>query len=409
MVPFQESGPRPQSKLSDCDAFAGLTDRRDDGRVFGLDTLRAAAVLGVLVAHDISVLYPHFPRIGVLGQGGFYGVELFFVLSGFLIGRILISSKDQLANPAGLFAFYLRRWFRTLPLFWLLLVGNVVLDRFLAGSIPGERDIVGHALFLRNFGSLQLQFMPESWSLAVEEWFYLVFPAMLWLGLQFSRRFNAVLLGSAIVLYMASFLARVVTAAHGETPWLIIRVVVVYRFDAIMTGILAAWISQRFPEAWRRHARVSGVVGLLMAALLYLTLWRIEGSWLGDGADSWFARTLRFNLLSLAFALLLPVASEWRVSRITWPVRLISSLALWSYSIYLVQHPIYRLVMGLGFRHWQTSTAEALGLLATLVTLTVATSAFLHRFYEAPGTRLREKALPLLWALSARRGAAGRQ
>ncbi len=409
MDSFHESGRRPQSKLPDCAAFTGLTDRRDDGRVFGLDALRAAAVLGVLVAHDISVLYPHFPRVGVLGQGGFYGVELFFVLSGFLIGRILISSKDQLAKPAGLFAFYLRRWFRTLPLFWLLLVGNVVLDRFLAGSSPGERDIVGHALFLRNFGSLRLQFMPESWSLAVEEWFYLLFPALLWLGLRFSRRFNAVLLGSAIVLYLASFVARVVAAAHGETPWLIIRVVVVYRFDAIMTGILAAWIAQKYPDAWRRHARVSGAAGLILAALLYLTLWRIEGSWLSDGADSWFARTLRFNLLSLAFALLLPVASEWRIARETWPVRLVSNLALWSYSIYLVQHPIYRLVMGLGFRHWQTSAAEALGLLATLLALTVATSALLFRYYEAPGTRLREKALGLLWALSARRGAVGPQ
>ena len=60
-------------------------------RVFGLDALRASAILAVVLAHSFVVLYPHFgDALGFFGHGGFYGVELFFFLIGFLIGQILL-------------------------------------------------------------------------------------------------------------------------------------------------------------------------------------------------------------------------------------------------------------------------------------------------------------------------------
>ena len=69
-------------------------------RIFGLDLLRAAAILSVLFAHLFAVLYPHVPWLGLLGHGGFFGVELFFVLSGFLIGQILIREGAELGRGA---------------------------------------------------------------------------------------------------------------------------------------------------------------------------------------------------------------------------------------------------------------------------------------------------------------------
>src|SRR5204863_1727576 len=114
------------------------------GRVFGLDLLRAAAIMMVVCAHGFVVLYPHFGEpLGFFGHGGFYGVELFFVLSGFLIGQILIRAAGALGRAANVASFYVRRWFRTLPLFFLFLIANVVFERLFRAHAVG----VGVGLF----------------------------------------------------------------------------------------------------------------------------------------------------------------------------------------------------------------------------------------------------------------------
>jgi peptidoglycan/LPS O-acetylase OafA/YrhL len=147
------------------------------GRVFGLDLLRAAAIMMVICAHGFVVLYPHFGEpLGIFGHGGFYGVELFFVLSGFLIGQILIRAGADLARAGNVVFFYVRRWFRTLPLFFLFLIVNVVFERMFRAHAVGAAEALTHGFFLRNFSAFQMTFFPESWSLAIEEWFYLLFP-----------------------------------------------------------------------------------------------------------------------------------------------------------------------------------------------------------------------------------------
>ena len=103
---------------------------RSAGRVFGLDLLRAAAIQMVIYAHAFVVLYPHFGEpLGYFGHGGFYGVELFFVLSGFLIGQILLRTGADFARAGNVAFFYVRPWFRTLPLFFLFLFVNVIFER----------------------------------------------------------------------------------------------------------------------------------------------------------------------------------------------------------------------------------------------------------------------------------------
>ena len=92
----------------------GVNTTHPSDRVFGLDLLRAAAIMMVICAHGFVVLYPHFGQaLGLFGHGGFYGVELFFVLSGFLIGQILVRSGNDLGRAGNVAFFYVRRWFRT--------------------------------------------------------------------------------------------------------------------------------------------------------------------------------------------------------------------------------------------------------------------------------------------------------
>ncbi len=163
----------------------------DTRRVFGLDCLRALAILSVLFAHGIGLLYPQMPAwFGLFGHGGFYGVELFFVLSGFLIGRILIRYDSNLGNQGTVAVFYIRRWFRTLPLFWLFVILNVLLEFQVKDHPVSLGEVLEHGFFLRTFATYHPVFFPESWSLAIEEWFYLLFPAAIWLGLRFAKAFH---------------------------------------------------------------------------------------------------------------------------------------------------------------------------------------------------------------------------
>src|SRR5256714_7587071 len=280
-------------------------------RVFGLDLLRAAAILMVIGAHAFVVLYPHFGEpLGFFGHGGFYGVELFFVLSGFLIGQILIGTGADLARAGNIAFFYTRRWFRTLPLFFLFLIINIVFERLFRAHAVNVREGLSHGLFLRNVTGFHMTFFPESWSLAIEEWFYLLFPAALWLGLKFTKRFGAVFLAAAFTFLAFSTVARLVAAGDPAKTWdQELRMVVIYRFDALMIGMLGAWLSIRFPKAWARSAFLCALGGVVLLLAMYLTLWKIEKGHLQVGDDNYFARTLRFSLVSLGFALLLPWAS----------------------------------------------------------------------------------------------------
>jgi len=364
----------------------------DSRRVFGLDALRAAAILGVLLSHAFGVLYPHLGTpLGFFGHGGFYGVELFFVLSGFLIGQILLRAGPDIGHPRTLLLFYVRRWFRTLPLFFLFLAVNIAIEFCFRDHRLLPREIAEHGLFLRNFALVQFTFFIESWSLAIEEWFYLLFPAALAAGVFLFRKFHAVFVVSAACFYLFSTTARVFSANIPSSTWdLGQRFVVLNRFDALMIGMFAAWIASRRPDAWRRSARTCLLVGAILLALLYLSLWRINDGGLAFAPDSFFARTFRFNLVSFGFALLLPAASGWSRSRENALTLSVRKIALWSYAIYLAHLPVLMVTERYLLRGWRNSIWQAFGLFALQLAATLVLSGLLHQFFEVRCTRLRE-------------------
>ena len=371
-------------------------------RVFGLDLLRAAAIMMVICAHAFGVLYPHFgPALGLLGHGGFYGVELFFVLSGFLIGQILIQQGAGLDRAENVAVFYVRRWFRTLPLFFLFLLVNVWLEFQFRGHRVGLGETLSHGFFLRNLAGFHMSFFPESWSLAIEEWFYLLFPAAIWLGLKMSKRFDAVFLAAAFAFFALSTTARMMAAPDPAATWSEAqRMVVIYRFDALMLGMFSAWLSLRFPQRWTRHATVSALAGVVLLLAMYATLWKIENGQLAFGDDSFFARTFRFSCVSLGFALLLPWASAWKLRRENVSSTAVRRIALWSYGLYLVHLPVFLIVTRVIIRADQVGALlPALVSFSLQVGGAILLSAFLYRFFEAPCTRLRERAAPAVAGL----------
>jgi peptidoglycan/LPS O-acetylase OafA/YrhL len=140
-------------------------------RIPGLDLLRAAAIVMVLLAH--------YPKIGTslttrVLNFGWAGVDLFFVLSGYLIGSQVIRPLAG-RKEIGLGWFYFRRFCRTLPSYYVVLAAYYALP---AEASPGANFLV----FTQNFSAMH-SFTP-SWSLCVEEQFYLLFPILAGLSFQ---------------------------------------------------------------------------------------------------------------------------------------------------------------------------------------------------------------------------------
>jgi peptidoglycan/LPS O-acetylase OafA/YrhL len=283
----------------------------------------------------------------------------------------------------------------------------VLLEFFLRDRRLTLIEILGHGFFLQNFAALKMSFFGESWSLAVEEWFYLLFPFALWLGLKIWKRFDTVFLLTAATFFLFSTIARMLSAPHPNASWTDWqRMVVIYRFDGLMIGVLAAWLSIRFSNVWRARSAISALVGLLLLIAMYATLWNFSDHHLSQGADSYFARTFRFTFVSIGFALLLPIASNWKLNRENFASLTIRRIALWSYALYLVHMVVYQVVTQNFFRDWKTSALQGFASFALQIAAAITISALLYRFYESRCTHLRDKVTPRILRFGHRSNAA---
>ena len=326
------------------------------------------------------------------GHGGLWGVELFFVLSGFLIGGILLKQEIYTNSARGLGLFYIRRMCRIMPVFWLALVGNVLLEIYFHHVHHTVGEVIGHGLLIRNFFSVALTFFPESWSLGVEEWFYLLFPACLYLAVRLTKsRAERVFLVCACGFYLVSAVMRIRGALLPGSDWTSgQRCTVIFRFDTIMTGVAAAWVAIKYPTAWKRFAGWALALGIVVSVAVYLEFWRFTPGGFVEAPNSFFAKTFRYSLLSLGFALLLPAASLWRPRTETVLHGAVRKIALWSYSLYLLHWPLFQILSTFQLPGLEPF-GQMLGLFAGKIFLAVTLSALLFTFYEAPGTRWRER------------------
>jgi len=362
-------------------------------RVFGLDVLRAVAILSVMALHSTDLLV----FTGISGNFadwlelqtsvlGVYGVEIFFVLSGFLIGAILLSLAPSFKNPRVLPAFWQRRWLRTLPNYFLFLGINIAILRFLSPStLP---NMLPYFLFLQNWLWIQPRFFLVSWSLAVEEWFYLLFPIAIF---AFHRRltYEKAFVVSALVFLVIPTILRIIWAFSGHTDWdEEFRKVTLLRLDAIMYGVLASQIKTVFPDFWEKFKYILLVAGL--GILFGVWLYFVE-----VGFNDWIAKTLLFSAISLGASFLLPFCDQWQISKENLVTRIFRQTALWSYSLYLC-HLSVGLIIKLSFLLLDRRTIP-LSIAAWLAfyALSFALAAFLYRYFEKPIMNLRER-FPIL-------------
>jgi len=355
--------------------------------------MRVAAILLVLSAH-ILWIYSGYRNLltKAMSFSGFTGVEIFFVLSGFLIGGSL--HKIFLREDYNLKAarnFLRRRMLRIMPDYLLILLANSIVYTALGYTISQPWK---YFVFLQNAFTPMLPFFPESWSMAIKEIPYFTIPFILvaLASLVKVRDRNRFFLYVALLLFFVSLSAKVVFyTTHRPlslSEWNIsLRSVALYRMDAVMTGVLFAWLRYNYIGFWEKYSRPMLATGIVIIAVLagFVGIIRICPT---DYAFFWDVAFL--PLISFACALSLPFFSEWKSAPkiLDRPVQWLGDV---SYFVYLTH---YSLVLSLmkhaiattGFSLWQLH-AFTLCYLA----VTFGLSWLLHIGYEKPILKLREQ------------------
>lgn len=354
--------------------------------------MRTTAIIMVVCSHILWIYPKSNTFIPILFElFGFWGVELFFVLSGFLIGSILYKTfVNESFTLKTVFHFLKRRWLRTLPNYYLVLLINIGIAFFLGFSIE---NIGSYFIFLQNFASKSPAFFPESWSLSVEEFTYLLLPlSLFFIGLikvkNKSKAFLFVVVALILVFWMNKFYYHSQHTISNLLEWnLNLKSVLIYRIDAILMGVLAAWISLNFSEFWKKSKTIFALIGFgfiffLMFGILPLNL-TIE-------QNPFFWNVLYLPITSIAFAFFLPFFSEWKTytNAVFYPIELISKI---SYSIYLLHYSVILLLLKTFFETSQMSDFERHFFTMVYLLITFLSSYLLYRFYEKPIMNWRDK------------------
>lgn len=356
-----------------------------EGRIIGLDVLRVVAI-GIVVFVHGALLVPKAERSAYLAWMPLKidGVSVFFVLSGFLIGGILIRTLS--AGPSDWKAwrqFLLRRWFRTLPNYLLVLTFLVLYGLVLKPASLKNFSIAYYA-FAQNLTQPHPYFFPEAWSLAVEEWFYLLFPLACWAVARW-RGLGADAIGwPALVFLVVPLIGRFAEYTPGMDPEAFdrgIRKVVVMRLDALMFGVLAAYAQVRWTDIWRRMRWPGGLLGSALLVLFYVNPSDWKGAW----------PPLLFVWESLAVVAFLPLLSGWKATGFRGLDRGIVFFSVVSYSLYLLHlTPVLHTLMP----HVGADSGSVAGALGFYVGVSVLASAVLYLGFERPTTAWRERWAP---------------
>lgn len=376
-------------------------------RIFGLDLMRAIAALMIVYFHSITILDP---LMGLpFGLGWFFGkfralvyplgilgVEIFFVLSGYLIGTILL--KAYLTNNGlslkVLRDFWIKRWSRTLPNYYLILLVNLIVGYLTFGHFLSWK----YLFFFQNFKTPTPIFFVEAWSLSVEEWSYIFLPIVLF----FSSYFRFLKTTKERFIYSCTlFLVLTIAIRLGHffsigpediRMELKHKNMVFIRLDAILYGFFAAYIIYFNRVLLLNKA----LCDRLFKIGLFISISILFAHYIGRHPKFMFYQNVwsfrlfmdvfLFSILASGIGLLLPKILSLNPDPIKYQIarKVITHLSVISYSIYLIHNsliftPLYPYFNDLG-------AASAIGVYVVYWILVIYLSTLIFNFFEKPFT-----------------------
>jgi peptidoglycan/LPS O-acetylase OafA/YrhL len=293
-------------------------------------------------------------------------------------------------------SFWIRRWFRTLPNYWLILIIDLVLYRALHLTDWDTIKLL-YFPFLQNLWNPRIgNFFGESWSLSIEEWFYLTLPIAMYIGYRlFLPRNKKTFLIRVFTGYLLVFaLIRFIRAFHPEAGIeqdMGIRKLVVYRLDAVMFGVIFAYFNyfhERRLSKLRYYLVAVSIAGataifyLIASPAINITMPADPGVRIASDAFLYF-------FIPLFFSCCLPFANSVKTIKSKLISSVIQHISKISYSMYLIH---YSLVFIPFFYPVKLGAAGAIfGYYLLYWFIVVCGSSAIYRYFEYPVMQLRDK------------------
>jgi len=360
---------------------------QDRDRQPGLDLLRALAIIVVVFYH--AALFG-FKLPGRVDRFGWIGVDLFFVLSGYLIGGQLLAplARDQRINLSRFFA---RRALRIMPAYFAVLAIYFLLPSW--REYPEMAQPLWKFLFsVQNIGLHGGTAFSHAWSLAVEDQFYLGLPFIL----LFVNRWPRATVIIPCVIFVGGILLRAFlahqnpaeisgVAFRGYQAWIYYPTWT--RLDPLVFGVVLAAIEKFRPEWWKRLMNLAVWLWLPALALIVYALWLGEGEYLTFATVIW-----QFPLLAIGMAGLLIYAQSDRLPIRRVPIPGAAFIASIAYSAYLVQKLVIHAVAQFCASHDIALTSTSALVAVELCVYAAATVLFF--VVERPFLQLRHRIAP---------------
>ncbi|HEX4141385.1 MAG TPA: acyltransferase [Candidatus Methylacidiphilales bacterium] len=346
-----------------------------------MDFLRAMAVLLVVFHHSLNFMAVpawvwHFGWLGEIGVGAL------LVLSGYLIGQSLMLKcrAGRFSRLGDLGNFYMRRWSRTFPPYFFFLGMMAALFPPVLGQLQAHWQ---YFLFLQNFAWDTPPFYCQTWTLALLEFFYLLFPLLMMAAWKLTRSYALSVAVPMVVLFFVPLGLRALAPLEPqERVEAMFRTWVIYRLDTPIIGVLAALVQVELPRLWALLLRHSWIGLLACAGLLAYHEAGCPGV-----STSHALQVVFYPLSAVAMATALPWLVNWRQNP-SLAGKVISSVSSTSYTLYVSQ--FFAMIIGFCFLGVVGISAWYLALPILAMFVAVVTCAGYY-VTEEPFIRLREK------------------